>query len=317
MAIRVLPIAALVLVCAGCGGHAVAVREAAHSAPKTRSVPGEPGLEYLVRGRFLYLLCEGEGSPTVVFESGLGDGHRAWQWVAPELANSTTVCTYDRAGLDFSQLAPKRATARAKVRDLHALLRAAGLRPPYVLVGHSYGGMLVHVYVSDYPRDVAAVVLLDSSHPDQQARMLAALPPARAGEGRALRSVRAALAPRNFPNPEGVDWSRSSDEARAAGSFGDKPLVVVTAGEHEGAAPPVIARRLERAWLAVQNDLARLSSDSVHVVATRSPHYIQSNLGQPLLVIRIVRIVLHAVRTHTPLPPCRDLFHGAAARCVS
>jgi pimeloyl-ACP methyl ester carboxylesterase len=275
----------------------VGAKQATRAVVKTRTVPGEPGLEYLVRGRFLYLLCEGEGSPTVVFESGLGDGHRSWQFVAPELSNSTTVCTYDRAGLDFSQLAPKRATARAKVKDLHALLRAGRERPPYVLVGHSYGGMLVHVYESVYPRDVAGIVLLDSSHPDQQARMGAS--------------------PRNFPNPEGVDWIRSSDEARAAGSFGDKPLVVVTAGEHEGLTNALIARRLQREWLGLQNDLARLSSDSVHVVATQSPHYIQSNLGQPQLVIRIVRIVLHAVRTHTPLPPCRDLFHGPAAMCIS
>jgi pimeloyl-ACP methyl ester carboxylesterase len=310
MGIRVLPVAALVLVCVGCGGHAVSTRHATHAAPKTRSVPGEPGLEYLVRSRFLYLLCEGEGSPAVIFESGLGGSHRDWQWVAPELANSTTVCTYDRAGLDFSQLAPKRATARAKVRDLHALLRAARVRPPYVLVGHSYGGMLVHLYASDYPRDVAGVVLVESAHPNQQARFRAALPVS-------LRRVRAQVAPGNFPNPEGVDWVRSSNQARRAGPLGDTPLVVVTAGQSDGAPSADIARRLGHAWLAMQNDLARLSTDSVHVVATQSPHFVQSNLGQPQLVIRIIRVVLHAVRTHTRLPRCGEVFRGPAARCVS
>lgn len=284
---------------------------------KTRAVPGEPGAQYLVRGRYLYLLCEGEGSPTVVFEAGLGDGHYGWQQVAPELANTTQVCTYDRSGLAFSQLARKLATAREKVEDLHALLAAARVRTPYVLVGHSYGGMLVHVYADEYPREVAGVVLLDSSHPDQAARFRAALPPRRAGEARSLRQLRAALAVKTFPNAEGVDWAKSSDEARAAGPLGDTPLVVVTAGEHDPLPTPAIARRMGRVWLALQDDLARLSTDSVHVVATQSGHFIQSSIGQPDLVIRTVRIVVHAVRSHTKLPPCRELFHGPGAKCVS
>jgi pimeloyl-ACP methyl ester carboxylesterase len=310
-----LPLAALVLLCAGCG-HEVAPKRTAPPV-KTRVVPGEPGRQYAVRGRYLYLYCGGSGSPTVVFESGLGDSHRAWEYVAPELANETTVCVYDRAGIDYSQLAPKRATAREKVKDLHALLKAARVKPPCVLVGHSYGGMLVHLYAADYPHDVAGVVLVDSAHPDENARMVAALPPPRAGEDPELRRVRAGLRTLGFTNPEGVDWVRSSNEARAAGPLGKTPLVVLTAGMHDSTLRPALTRPVERAWLAMQSELARLSSDSVHVVATQSGHAIQSNLGQPAVVIRAIRAVIGADRRHERLPPCRELFLGPAARCVS
>jgi pimeloyl-ACP methyl ester carboxylesterase len=307
-------LAALVLLCAACGQTAAERHPTRHV--RTRTVPGEPGLEYRVRGRYLYLLCEGIGSPTVVFESGLADDHRAWLQVAPELANSTDVCTYDRSGLEYSQLAPKRASAREKVHDLHALLRAARARPPYILVGHSYGGMLVHLYASDYPRDVAGMVLVDSSHPDEQKRLLAALPPRRPREDARTRQIRSALHRTTFPNPEGVDWGLSTDEVRRAGSIRDAPLVVLTAGDDEAGLPPALVRPFRRVRLALQDDLAQLSSDSVHVVATYSEHAIQSNLGQPELVIRAIRAVLHAVRTQGELPACRELFHGPGARCV-
>jgi pimeloyl-ACP methyl ester carboxylesterase len=311
LTIRVLALAALAFIGAACGGHSTA---------KTRSVPGEPGLEYDARGSYLYLLCVGHGSPTVILEAGLGGDHRDWYWVQPEIARTTRVCSYDRSGLEFSQLAPKRATARAKVNDLHELLAAANVKGPYVLVGHSYGGMLVRVYADAYPRDVVGVVLLDSSHPDQANRSLAALPPRRPGEAQELRDLRTAFRSLlHGPNPEGVDWKMSTDEARAAGPLGDKPLLVVTAGEEEWTGPtplPGIDRRLKRTWIAMQDELARQSTDSVHVIANYSPHFVMSNLGQPDLVIRAVRAVVTAAQSHARLPRCRDLFAAPAATCI-
>jgi pimeloyl-ACP methyl ester carboxylesterase len=149
---RLPALAVLALLCVSCGGHAVA---------RSRTVPFEPGLQYEIHGNYLYLLCSGQGSPTVVLEAGYGGDHRAWSEVQPTIAGSTTVCSYDRSGLGLSQLAPRRATAREKADDLHALLAAANVPSPYVLVGHSYGGMLVHVFAASYRSDVAAVVLLD------------------------------------------------------------------------------------------------------------------------------------------------------------
>jgi pimeloyl-ACP methyl ester carboxylesterase len=310
-------IAALVfaVVPVACGGHAAA---------RTRRVPGQPGLEYAVHRDFLYLLCTGHGSPTVVLEPGLNGDHRGWSLVQPQLARTTRVCSYDRSGLGLSQLAPKRGTAREKASDLHALLQAARVDGPLVLAGGSYGGMLVHVYAAAYPKDVAGLVLVDSSSPDQARRFLAALPPPRTGAPPALRELRRILG-ETRRNPEGVDWTASADEARAAGSLGDKPLVVLTAGifgpayGRMGYVAPVVRPllpRLRRVWFGLQDDLAQLSTNHLHLVVVASPHAMQSTVGRPDIIIRAIRAVIAAQRSHHPLPPCRELFSPPGTRCV-
>jgi pimeloyl-ACP methyl ester carboxylesterase len=306
---RALAIGAIALLCVSCGGNA---------AVKSRAVPFNPGRQYDIHGGYLYLLCAGFGSPTVVLEAGYGDGHSAWDQVQSAIARTTRVCSYDRSGLGLSELAPKRASLRAKVDDLDALLAAARIAAPYVLVGHSYGGMIVHEFAAEHRSDVAGVVLIDSSHPDQDKRLIHALPPTRAGESSELRDLRAAFAARRGPNPEGIDWYEDAKEARAAGTLADVPLMVITAGEHDWIPVlPSIDRLLDRAWLSLQDDLAHLSTDSVHVVAVDSPHYVMSNLGQPELVIHAIRAVVLAVRAHAPLRRCAELFRPPGARCVS
>lgn len=300
---------ALGLLAVACGGHPTA---------RTRTVPGLPGLRYEARGNYLYLLCAGHGSPTVILEAGLGGDHRDWEPVQSEIARTTRVCSYDRSGVEFSQQAPKRATADEKADDLHALLAAANVDGPYVLVGHSYGGMLVRVYAAAYPHDVVGLVLLDASHPDQDSRFLAALPPPRPGEAQELRELRRAIhsAP-HAPNVEGVDWQQSNDETRAVGALADKPLIVVTAGQHDWTDPPLpaIDSRFTKAWLAMQDDLAHQSSNSVHVIANYSPHLVMSALGQPDLVIHAVHAVVVAARLHGRLAGCAHLFKGPGATC--
>lgn len=308
--IRVLAVAALSLLAAACSSD---------PAVQTGTIPAEIDAAIAVGGDFLYLRCTGRGSPVVVLEAGGGGDHRGWDAVQPELARTTRVCSYDRAGLALSDAAPKRATATQKADDLHDLLSEADVRGPYVLVGHSYGGMLVRVYTARYPDDVAGVVLLDSSHPDQIERLLAALPPRRVGENAVIRDLRRFLTDESQPNPEGVDWTASADEARAAGSLGNRPLIVVTAGKDEWPPemPAQVARRLRHAWLEMQRDIARLSTDHVHVIAVYSPHLVMTNLGQPDLVIRAIRVVTNAARSHAPLPRCSALFAAPAAKCVT
>ena len=117
-------------------------------------------------GRRLNIYCTGSGSPTVVFDSGLGDGAKAWGLVQPVIASKTRACSYDRAGLGFSDPSPRAGTSENIVSDLHQLLKAAGIEPPYVLVGHSFGGMNVKLYAATYPREVSGMVLVDPSHED-------------------------------------------------------------------------------------------------------------------------------------------------------
>jgi pimeloyl-ACP methyl ester carboxylesterase len=118
-----------------------------------------------VGGRKLHLLCMGRGSPTVLLEAGMGDFSAAWMPVQRRMATNTRVCSYDRAGLgDSDQPTQKPVTSNAYVRDLHALLATAKIVPPYVLVGHSMGGILVRLYAKAHPAEVLGMVLVDSSH---------------------------------------------------------------------------------------------------------------------------------------------------------
>ena len=116
--------------------------------------------------RRLNLYCSGEGSPTVIFDSGLGDGTKVWGQVQPQVAQQTRACAYDRAGLGFSDGTDDPGTSENAVRDLKRLLQAAAIHGPYVLVGHSYGGMNVRLFAARYPSEVAGLVLVDPSHED-------------------------------------------------------------------------------------------------------------------------------------------------------
>lgn len=117
--------------------------------------------------RRLNLYCIGTGSPTVVFESGLTDDIPVWGRAQPEIAKQIRACAYDRAGVGFSDPARRPGTSRNIVDDLHRLLRRASIKPPYVLVGHSYGGLSVVLYADLYPKEVEGIVLLDPALENQ------------------------------------------------------------------------------------------------------------------------------------------------------
>jgi pimeloyl-ACP methyl ester carboxylesterase len=117
-------------------------------------------------GRKLNLYCTGHGSPTVVFDSGLTDETVVWARVQPTIAAHTQACSYDRAGSGYSDPGTRAGTSANIVDDLHRLLTAAGIRPPYILVGHSYGGMNIRLFADLYPAEVAGMVLIDPSEED-------------------------------------------------------------------------------------------------------------------------------------------------------
>ena len=144
----------LVLLLAG------AIYEPLAEAADAKAYP-PPGQMVDVGGYRLHINCTGEGSPTVVIESGWGDMSATWGWVQPEVAKTTRVCTYDRAGMGWSESSPQPRTAREFAKELHTLLEKANEPGPYVLVGHSMGGYTVRVYAHDYPAEVAGVVLID------------------------------------------------------------------------------------------------------------------------------------------------------------
>jgi pimeloyl-ACP methyl ester carboxylesterase len=118
-------------------------------------------------GRRLNLYCIGSGAPAVILEAGLGDDTSTWGLVQPVIAKRTTTCSYDRAGIGFSDPATRASSASNIVDDLHRLLAKAGVKAPYILVGHSYGGLTATLYASRYPKEVAAFVGVDPANERQ------------------------------------------------------------------------------------------------------------------------------------------------------
>jgi pimeloyl-ACP methyl ester carboxylesterase len=141
------------------------------------ALAGEPGDVFAqphrlvdIGGRKLNLFCSGSGSPTVVFESPSGAGGWAWWEVQPRVAARTRACVYDRAGFGFSDPTPRAADANDAVEDLHALLAAAAIAPPFVLVGNSVGGAAAQLFAWRHPDEISGLVLVEPMHEDENVR---------------------------------------------------------------------------------------------------------------------------------------------------
>jgi pimeloyl-ACP methyl ester carboxylesterase len=236
-----------------------------------------PGRMVDVGGRGLYLECTGSGSPAVVLQAGLGEASSSWERIAPDVAASTTVCAYDRAGHGRSDEAgPQDGVALAA--DLHTLLTRAGVPGPYVLVGHSSGGAYVRVFADRYPDDVAGMVLLDAQPADaftalpdypafyQGYRRVGMLSPSLARVG-LLAPVLGLSAEQSTPaaarggRDEILALPAALEQARALTSLGDRPLIVVSAGSGQ-----------QTGWLQAQDRLPRLSTNSTQRVLEAATH---------------------------------------------
>ena len=221
------------------------------------------------------IVCGGDrppGAPLVVLEAGAGNGADTWSKGQPAIAEFARVCAYDRPTLvRHDATRPPAPTPDAVLATLDGVLTKAGERPPYVLVGHSYGGMIVRLYAMRFPDRVAGMVLIDSSHEDQT-RRFAALNP-----GQPV--VRPALAAESF------DLDAMSDALSARPWHADIPLLVLTR-----AYQPSGPRDQYDVWLDLQRELATRSPKARHIVAEHAGHYIHND--EPQLVIAGVRQML-------------------------
>src|SRR3990172_8533177 len=130
-----------------------------------------PGQRVDVGGYSLHIYCTGEGNATVVVDTGNGDFSTGWQGIQREVSESTRICTYDRAGYGWSDSSPNPRTATQMANELHLLLANAGIHPPYVLVGHSLGGLTMRMFASQYPDEVLGMLLVNAGHEDQVERL--------------------------------------------------------------------------------------------------------------------------------------------------
>ena len=314
-AVIIYPVA-LAMLLAGLGGLYQLVTPAPEVAAATM-----PGRLFDVGGYRLHLSCSGSGSPTVVLLNGLGETSPQWERVNPAIARTARVCVYDRAGQGWSDDSPKRADASSAVADLHRLLGAAGEAGPFVLAGHSLGGIHALAYAARYPADVAGVVLLDSASPHQvdlvkpfageyevMRRLLAVLPTLfRFGIGHLLQAMTpstpgtAAAQASAFANsPRGMRNMRAEQEAlpdafqqaQALITLGDTPLVVLTAKDNVDQKP---------GWGLAQDQLAQLSTNSRHTVADLDHMAFLDDAAGSALSVDAIGDVVASARSHTPL----------------
>ncbi len=276
-----------------------ATYQAVATAYDRRSYP-PPGQLVDVGGYSLHLYCTGanlDGHATIILEQGGGGNSLAWFLIQPELAKATRVCSYDRAGQGWSDPGPEPRDGNQIAKELHTLLHNAGISGPYVLVGHSYGGLFVRAYAACYPDDVAGLVLLDSAHPDQWTRTPAgqeqyandsriysiARVLARLGVLRILPNPLtippAGLAPQQAAEWQAIYgatqfWDTTEAESRAlsatmaqvrsaAALSPGVPVLVVSAGEHIHA---------DANWAMFQHELAAITPSSRQIVIAGATH---------------------------------------------
>jgi pimeloyl-ACP methyl ester carboxylesterase len=248
-----------------------------------------PGEMVAVGEHRLHLNCVGQGSPTVVLDAGWGYTSVEWSaWVQPEVAEHTRVCAYDRAGMGWSEPEPGPPNATQTAQELHALLQEADEEGPYVLVGHSLAGLYSRIYAERYPEEVAGMVLVDSSHPHQFEgsglaltinRVVGVLGPLIAWTGIPrvfnLYPSNPELPPLQREQSDSLYYTtphqvavfeemgtipETMEKARGRGTIGEKPLMVVSAEDHDAQTG------------ALQEELTALSSNSTQRVVEGSTH---------------------------------------------
>ena len=298
--------------------NAVALQVARVSSPPQGSF-------YIVNGARMHINCTGEGSPTIVLDTGYGNNATTWEKVQPELSRTTRVCSYDRAGSGWSDPQPEPRDADHIVSQLHELLHQAGVNGPIVLMGHSIAGMYVRAYETHYPTDVAGIVFVDGSSPEQFHNPLYTTElgkqPWLLYRGISILGLPRLMWMLSIPSPE-LDgheskaeaeatfqghvgalqremdsFVQSADETMHSGPWGALPILIFTQ-DTEHPAPDMA--QFASAWNEMQENLKRLSTRSRRIIAKGSGHYI--HVQRTDLIDKEVPLFIEQIRGTAPQP---------------
>jgi len=314
---------ALALVPLGICYHSITLRADARRFP-------QEGKSVNVGGFNLNLNCTGQGSPTVILEAGLGVPAISWRSVQSGITGFTRVCSYDRAGYDWSDPGPMPRTSARSAAELHTLLRNAGEKPPFVLVGHSFGGTNVRVYNGLFPEDVAGIVLADTGQEDLQLpdyfQQLLSIELDQRRRSRKWAALRYWLGISRLEAAQQIDdpalpynrqeWfyfliqpgfiaaaaseienrGASTEQLRRSGTLGDKPLIVLIARDSLLDLPLSLENKhaLNHMWVESEKRLTDLSSRGKWVMVSGTGHMIP--FDRPDAIVDAVRELSVEVR---------------------
>lgn len=289
------------------------------SASDRKAYPA-PGQMIDVGGYRLHIDCLGEGDATVVMEAGMSGWSTDWSMVHAEIAKTTRVCTYDRAGYGWSDPGPQPRDSQQIVTELHTLLSKSGIDGDIILVGHSLGGLFVQYYAKLYPQQIQGIVLVDSVHPEQSLRMKEDVRKKYEGNLRALTRLTKILAPTGMLRLTGqpvttiadklpgkyqtaarsmgfqarayqaldaemASFQQSQSEVREAGPLPDIPMAVISSSLVEDFPPGFSADGIKSTWDELQAELSQ-AAVLAQVIAANSGHYI--HIDQPELVTQTI-----------------------------
>lgn len=287
-----------------------------------------PGRLIDVGGHRLHVHCTGQGEPVVVMEAGMTGWSTDWVLVQPEIAKTTRVCTYDRAGYGWSETGPQPRDSRQVATELHTLLAKAGIDDNIILVGHSLGGLFAQYYARTYTRQITGLVLIDSVHPEQSMRMKQSvreeyevnlqrltllsriLAPAGIlrlahqsetviadklpGEYRKMvRSVGYQSKAYQALHAEMAAFQQSQSEVRDAEPLPNIPFVVLSSGTVQGFPPGFSGDYMKHFWDELQSELGKQATIP-QIIAHRSGHYI--HIDEPGLVVESILGIVNVIR---------------------
>jgi pimeloyl-ACP methyl ester carboxylesterase len=238
-----------------------------------------------VGGFKLNVRCVGEGSPVVLLDAGAGDTSETWDWVVPDVRRFTRVCVYDRAGLGKSDPGPLPRTSDRIADELERLLARARIPGPYVLAGHSFGGLNMRLFASRHPRDVAGLVLVDATPEDY---------PGRAAGLRSrdeVEKLRTAVALGSPAFRSELDAMTDSAAIVRASQPPTAPVIVITSGQTDA------SQAFRALWAELQAKMVKTFPHAKQVLADQSGHYVQYD--QPELIVQAIRELTDGAREGT------------------
>lgn len=272
--------------------------------------PPAPGERFDLGGYQVHIYCQGEGSPTVIVDAGLGDDSTDWLPVQSGVSANSRICVFDRPGYGWSDFGPQPRNSMRIAFELETLLARAEIKPPYIMVGHSFGGYNIRVFTANHPEQVQGMVLVDASHEDQYERFQISLPqnynrrsnililPKTPG-GEAHMNKPQVLRERAF-HAARAEISSLSDSARQVQQhrkLPNIPLVIVSRGKPEWFGD-LSQQTREKTWTDLQQELYLLSTKSQHVFANESGHDIPQY--QPQIIIDAINNVIEQSRSLNP-----------------